>query len=150
MSFGSKRLYVQLPCDDVSVVEGIPIVAGGESPDGVFVVEPTIPAKTQPCNVAWHSSKPTTAEAEVGEPAVEAADVVEPVPDKTEPCKTYHSVKLELRRTLLVEVSELPVLRAQLDLQLKETERRLKEIAEAEAELGDYEGAAEAGDYEAE
>ncbi|HXC45587.1 MAG TPA: hypothetical protein VNU24_03205 [Solirubrobacteraceae bacterium] len=131
MAFESKRLRVQLPCGDTSVheQEARAIAFGG----GVITHNPTCarsivyPTCGQQgsimCYWCTYTLDPMTPYGTLCTP------IGSPVP---------HFGREEVE----VEIDQLPVIRAQLELQLKQVEEQLKEVEVAEAAVAEREAGA--------
>ncbi|MFZ2114049.1 MAG: hypothetical protein WAU77_10005 [Solirubrobacteraceae bacterium] len=126
MTFESKRLRVQLPCGDESILEP---EARRKTP-GVFFhptctavgsrINPTCgPQGSFACYWCTHTITGTL-------------------------CGAIGSLDFgrESEDTLVVEADQLPVIRAQLELQLKELEGQLREVEVAEAAVAEREAEA--------
>lgn len=128
MAFESKRLRVQLPCGDTSVHEH---EARRVAP-GPGVIRPTCTVVGSLVNptcgpygsIACYWCTHTVTGTLCG--AIGSLDYVR---EPEEP-------------TLVVEVDQLPVIRAQLELQLKQIEQQLKEVEVAEAAVAEREAEA--------
>ncbi|HXC23243.1 MAG TPA: hypothetical protein VNU28_01550 [Solirubrobacteraceae bacterium] len=124
MAFESKRLRVQLPCGDTTVHEH---EARRKTPGIVFhptcaavgslMINPTCgPQGSFACYWCTHTVAGTLCG------AIGSLDYAR-----------------ESEDTLIVGVDQLPVIRAQLELQLKEVEEQLKEVEAAEAAVAERE-----------